>query len=220
MSTEKLSALLDGECSAEELDRLLDEMDRSPGLKRAYSRLCMTREAQEGTQIAKGQACICEGVMARLADEPAPAAVNPRITDLDSRRRWVPSKPLAAWAAAASVAAVAVLVAMPGFKSEQGAGASPGFVPEVSAPQFNPVSVPLTSRTRGLRTASFTPEEAEQMDELNSLMMEHSNSLAEQGMSGTLRYARVAAHSNPARFIKEPVRDAAYRPEDRSGDQR
>lgn len=207
MAHEPLSALLDGECSAAELDRLLEEMERAPDLKRSYSRQVMAREAAEGTHISRGQACICAGVMARLADEPM-TEVSAKVTDLDSRRRWVSFKSLGGLAAAASVAAVAVLVAMPALEQERESAAG-SFMPEVSAPaNFAPVSAPMTRRSRDLRAVAYTPEQAEQNDELNGFILQHSNSSAEQGVGGTLRYARFAAQTqqSPALTIPEDRR--------------
>lgn len=199
MPRESLSALVDGECSAEELDRLLDAMERSPELKQAYSRLCMAREAGEGTRITREQRCISAAVMARVASEPM-AEAGARVTDLDSRRRWAGPRSFGAFAglaAAASVAAVAMLLALPGLKPDEEMAA--GLLPQVSAPApLSTVSMPLTRRSRDLRAVAYTPEQAEQMDELNGFLIEHSNTLGEQGVGGTLRYARYAAHSTQA----------------------
>lgn len=194
MPRESLSALVDGECSAAELDHLLAAMEQSPELKQAYSRLCMAREAGEGTRIIREQRCISSSVMARVAVEPMLDA-GPKVVDLDSRRRWAGFRTMAGFAAAASVAAVAVLLAMPQVKPDS-AEASGRLLPQVSAPaEFAPVSVPLTRRSRDLRAVAYTPEQAEQMDDLNGFLIEHSNTQSEQGVGGTLRYARYAAHS-------------------------
>lgn len=203
MSQESLSALLDGECSAAELDRLLDQMDRDPALKAAYSRLCQAREVGEGTRITKGQPCICADVMSRVASEPM-AAVSAKVTDLDARRRWAPAfRTWGGMAAAASVAVVAVLVAMPALKPVQ-TGNTASLAPEVSAPvNFVPASVPLSRPSRYQRAVALTPEQAEQFEELNSLMLTHNSSIAEQGVGGTLRYARAAAHATPAVYRSE-----------------
>lgn len=192
MTQESLSALLDGECSAEELDRLLDDMERWPALKQAYSRQCLVREAGEGVSIRKEQACICAGVMSRLGEmDAAPSA---KVTDLDSRRRWLNWKPLAGLAAAASVAALAILV----VPATQDSGADPLMNIEAGAdlaPAAIPVKIPAARPSRNLQSVAYTPDEQAQVDELNSLLMEHSNSLAGQGMGGTMRYARFAAHN-------------------------
>ena len=66
MAKDSLSALLDGECSPGELDRILEEMDRSPELKASWSRLCAARDAVEGVHIRKPAIDLCAGVMARL----------------------------------------------------------------------------------------------------------------------------------------------------------
>ena len=199
MSQETLSALLDGECTPEELDRLLDQMDRSPDLKSAYSRLCLSREAREGTRIASEQACICAGVMAGLDEAPLPA--SDKLVDLDSRRpsrravlaRW---KPVAGFAAAASFGAVAMLVTLPqtALVAQHGE-AAPGFSP---AAVTAPVSLPLPSaRPQGLRAVSASAAEIQQMqeDDLSNYLIEHSNTAASRGMGGTLSYARFAAHN-------------------------
>jgi negative regulator of sigma E activity len=193
MSDEILSALLDGECSPEELDRLLDEMERSPELKRSYSRLCAAREAAEGTRIARQQPCICADVMGKLDAEPLP--FSDKLSDLDARRRrqrlW---KPLAGLAAAASVAAMAVVVVVPESQQRQGGG-SPGLF---GAPQISqPVSLPLpaTSRPRNLQMVSAQADEIAQEDDLSNYLMEHSNTAAGRGMGGTLSYARFTAHN-------------------------
>src|SRR5690349_12732691 len=100
MSHESISALLDGECSPDELDRLLDEMERDPTLKAEFTRQCLAREVIAGTRIGKSQPCICGDVMARLDDEPA--STGGRVVELAARRRAIPVaqwKPLAGLAA-------------------------------------------------------------------------------------------------------------------------
>lgn len=190
---ESLSALLDGECGVDELDRLLDEMERDPELKTAWSRLCQAREAQEGTRISRAQPCICEGVMSRL-DAPAPAAASPKVVPMTAppparpRADW---KTWSGWAVAASVAVVAVALNVGGGSKAGSAGdAGPGFVPQVTAP----VSIPLpTQRARNLQTVSLDLDE--QDEDLRNYLIEHSNALADRGMGGTLSYARFAAHT-------------------------
>lgn len=196
MSEETLSALLDGECTPEELDRLLDQLDRSPALKGTYSRLCLSRDAREGTRIQKEQPCICAGVMDGLDEAPLPA--SDKLVDLDSRRRrgatfW---KPLAGFAVAASMGAAAVLVAMPQGREAGIPGAGPGFSPAVTAPVSLPL--PAAAHPRGLRAVSASAAEIEaqqQEDDLSNYLMEHSNTAAGRGMGGTLSYARFAAHN-------------------------
>lgn len=202
MANESLSALLDGECSAGEMDRLLDELERSPELKQQYSRQCLAREARNGTRVRKQQPCICAGVMSALDD--APEALNLKVVDLASRRKAPAWKPLAGLALAASFGAVAVLVTQPAREPVAVESAASTAAPQTSVP----VSLPATrARTRALQSVALRPDEIEQQDELNSLLMEHNGSMSGQGMGGTLRYARFAAHT------------AEYRPSASAGDQ-
>ncbi len=205
MSNESLSALLDGEVSSAELDRLLDQMGSSPELSARWSRLCRNRDAQEGTRILKSQPCICAGVMAQLqGSSPEAAGASDKVVDLASRRRlprvW---KPLIGFAAAAGVAAVAVMavrpVAGPGSGLE-----SPGL--SSGLPTFNVssrIEIPTLGRpsSGGLLSVSMDPEivqswpksDEESAQQLRDFLMDHSNSVG--GVGGTLRYARFAAHT-------------------------
>jgi negative regulator of sigma E activity len=184
MSQDSLSALLDGECSGPELDRLLDELERSPELGRQWSRLCMAKEAQAGTRIAAEQPCICADVMARL--DVAPAAADAKVVDLAVHKAGkVARRPLAAYwkpavgfAAAASMGAAAVMLIQP--QSEQ-RYVSAGSVATLVAPD------------RNLRTVSA--QDAAHADMLREYLMDHSNAVADEGVGGTLRYARFAAHT-------------------------
>ena len=190
MSQESLSALLDGECTPAEMDALLDEIGRSLELKQAWSRQCLAREAREGTVVGKDQACICAGVMAALDDLPEETGSN--VVELASRRRPATAfawKPLAGLAAAASVAAVAVMLSLPAQNPDAAIEAGNGLAPAATMPVSYPVR-----RARDLVVA-VAPEELERQQELEKLFMEHSGSMAEQGMGGTLRYARFAAHT-------------------------
>jgi negative regulator of sigma E activity len=107
MSNESLSALLDGECSDAEIDRLLRQMDASPELAQRWGRWHLRRDLADGASIAPG-ICICAGVMAGL-EEPVSRG---RVVDLSAWRRRVvelPWKPAVGFAAAASMGAAAVL---------------------------------------------------------------------------------------------------------------
>lgn len=116
MSNESLSALLDGECSDAEIDRLLRQMDASPELAQQWGRWHLQRDLAEGASVAP-KACICAGVMAGL-EEPISRG---RVVDLSAWRRRVidlPWKPAVGFAAAASMGAAAVLFMGP----QQGIG--------------------------------------------------------------------------------------------------
>jgi len=204
MSYEKLSALLDGECSAEELDRLLEDLDRSPELKAQWSRLCLARDTMEGVRIRKDQPCVCAGVMSNLDKAPAELA-KPNVVE-----RSMLVKQAAGWAVAASVATVAMLVGVnSGHEHPVSSLASATAPATVSAPSVTteavsyPVVIPRQPRNLqsvALRTTTGNSGEQKWQDagdDLDNYLIEHNSSLAEQGMGmgGTLRTARFAAHS-------------------------
>ncbi len=207
MSYEKLSALLDGECSAEELDRLLEDLDQSPELKAQWSRLCLARDTMEGVRVRKDPPCICAGVMAKLDQAPAELA-KPNVVELRRPRSMV-FKQVAGWAVAASVATVAMLVGVNGGHDHAPAtftsatvtapSASPVTTEAVSYPVVIPRQ-PRNLQSVALRTTAASNGEQKWQDagdDLDNYLIEHNSSLAEQGMGmgGTLRAARFAAHS-------------------------
>ncbi len=188
MPQDSLSALLDGECTGAELNRLLDELERSPELGRQWSRLCLAREAGTGTRIAKEQPCICSDVMSKL--DASPAAADAKVVDLAvhraNRRSRIASfwKPAVGFAAAASVGAAAVMFIQPQGGPAAGAR-QPGFVQAGTVASW--------SQTPELRTVSTADDPHSQM--LREYLMDHSNAIADEGVGGTLRYARFAAHT-------------------------
>lgn len=196
MPQDSLSALLDGECTGPELDRLLDELERSPELGRQWSRLCMARESRAGTRIATEQPCICADVMAKL--DAAPAASDAKVVDLAVRkvgrisRRPLATywKPAVGFAAAASMGAAAVMFIQPQGEARY---VSAGSVATLAAPD------------RNLRTVSAQDEAHAQM--LRQYLMDHSNAVADEGVGGTLRYARFAAHTAEPRAYPGPHAD-------------
>lgn len=195
MPQDSLSALLDGECTGPELDRLLDELERSPELGRQWSRLCMAREAQAGTRIAAQQPCICNDVMSRL--DPQPQAAGGKVVDLAvhkatqqagrAARRPLAStlggywKPAVGFAAAASMGAAAMMFVQPRSEPAPGGYASSGTLANWSG------------ATREVQTVSAQDEAHAQM--LREYLMDHSNAIADEGVGSTLRYARFAAHT-------------------------
>ncbi|HEY1075755.1 MAG TPA: sigma-E factor negative regulatory protein [Fontimonas sp.] len=188
MAKDSISALLDGECTPAEIDRILEEMARSPALGAEWSRQCMARDAVEGVRMRKEQPCICAGVMAGLdaQDKPLPS----RVTVLKPRRLTTYWKPLAGLAAAASVAAIAVTMNFGGPQDPASTLAEAQMAPPVVLQAVMPASNPgATRRPANLRAVSANEEE------LRSYLLEHSNSVAERGMGATLSYARFAAHS-------------------------
>jgi negative regulator of sigma E activity len=167
MSHETISALLDGECSPEELDRLLEEMEASPEMKREFSRQVMAREAREGTRISKNQPCICADVMARL--DEAPGDAHPQVVEFVRPRaalapQW---RPLAGLAAAAAFGAIAVLVALPQIQQHEAMSATA----DVRAPAVIE-TIPVVDRARRSHAAAMTV--AAQPEDLQEYLVDHS----------------------------------------------
>lgn len=194
MPQESLSALLDGECTGPELDRLLDELERSPSLGEQWSRLCMAREARIGTRIGSEQPCICSDVMSRL--DAAPAAADAKVVDLAVHRAGLAGsrrsravalwKPAVGFAAAASVGAAAMMFLQPRTSDLAEPGGS--FGPAASLATIEPTH-------RNVRTVVTSDVEDAHAQMLREYLMDHSNAIADQGVGGTLRYARFAAHT-------------------------
>lgn len=173
MTDEALSALLDGECSPAELDRLLDSMERDPTLKARYSRMCLARDSLRGGRAKAVQAAFPGRVLAALGQEAAstvvPFRVHRRVTPDQGRGRlWLP---LAGLAAAAALAAVAVV-----------------FWPAFS---LTPTPEQIAAET----DRHWTELDADNARQLNRYLIAYRQSRAEQGVGGTLSHARYAAYT-------------------------
>src|SRR3546814_5213772 len=122
MTHETLSALLDGECSDQELDALLDALDREPEMKATWGRMQLARDVRGGAPVRQ-QVDICAAVMAGLGE--APDGLRPKVVELATRHKpRVSWRAAAGFAAAASVAAVAITLgvnfgSVHGDKSEE-----------------------------------------------------------------------------------------------------
>jgi negative regulator of sigma E activity len=123
MSEELLSALLDGECTPGELKRLLDEAAEAPALRGRWSRMCLVREAIEGTRVQHVAPDFCANIMAAIAREAQePAAAPAKVVEFPAGRRGAPSQPRPArrrarsasrsWQPVAGLAAAASIVAV------------------------------------------------------------------------------------------------------------
>ncbi|MDD3764229.1 MAG: sigma-E factor negative regulatory protein [Nevskiales bacterium] len=199
MANELISAVFDGECSPQELDRLLDAFEQSPELKTTWSRMSLARDTHEDVHVRRGQPCICAGVMARIAAEPV--ASGGKVVPLFRQRVNRYWKPVVGLAAAASVAAVALTLDF------AGRDASVPAAPETLARRDASMAVPVSSRQpRYLPAVATTdPARAAFEDDLRQYLIEHSNTLADRGMSGTLSYARFATHSVDDPMMVRPV---------------
>lgn len=220
MSEELLSALLDGECTPVEVERLLQQLDESPALKQRWTRMCVTREAVENTRIRAVSPDFCAGVMAAIQREEATAEPvrSPKVVALQPRRpvaapvvaasrsRW---QPMAGLAAAASIAAV---VTVGGYRVlSQPVGGAPATVASAGpsatgsadvqpvayavAPQQQAKLVQVSNTSGGSADepveTRWSQLDADTASQLSEYMMEHSNMRAEQGVGGALSYPRM-----------------------------
>lgn len=212
MSSELLSAALDGECSAQELDQLLNELEKSPELKEQWSRLCLARDALTGAQVSLKQPSICADVMKAIGDE----APSTKVAAFVPRRQASPSsfwRPMIGFATAAGVASVAFVL---GYQhpAVQPVGAVTAQVAQ--QPVAVVASAPAPRNTAVIADNSATPRTApnagasgwESVDQesdarqLNNYLIDYSSYRSGAGMADTLGYARFAAHTaeyNPDR---------------------
>ena len=185
---ESLSALLDGECSPSELDRLLAEFDRDPNLRRQFARLCLAREARMGTRVRQPDLDFADRVMAAL-----PADETPVVVPFGDRVRRMPWRLATSLAAAAVLGAVTVLAIRP--------AANPGIDP--GAVQISGGAVQTAAA--GPIETGFTELDDEKARQLRNYLMAYSQSRGQQGVGTTLGYARYAAYTDDRQAMARPA---------------
>jgi len=202
MPKESLSALLDGECSDAEIDRLLSAFDTDAQLAARWSRMCIIREAREGTRVSSFDEAFAGRVMASIHSGVA-VDESPQVVHLADRRRRMRSvirsawKPVVGFASAAAMGAAAVLVIQPNNQAEQGvmtasaSGSGPVTMPVNVTPSVQGANL-ISVSTAGQPVQQMSPEYSRQLREY---LIDHSNTAAAQGVGGTLRYARFVAHN-------------------------
>jgi len=178
---ESLSALLDGECSPSELDALLAQFDRDPGLRKQFARLCLAREARMGTRVRQPDLGFADRVMASLpGDEPAV------VVAIGDRVRRIPWRMATSLAAAAVLGAVTVLAIRP--------ASTPGTDPGAAQ-----TAGPVQTAAAGPVETGFTELNDENARQLRNYLMAYSQSRGQQGVGTTLGYARYAAYTDDDR---------------------
>lgn len=179
VSDETLSALLDGECTPAELDLLLQRMKDDPGLGQRFARMAMNQELRRGLRVPAVPADFADRVMAALPERPDAPAKGPKtgtnVVSLPRRASW---QPLAGLAAAAGLGAVAVLAMKP--------------APEPVAPVAVPVAEAAPAEVEFVELSDANARQ------LRNYVMAYSQSRAQQGLGGTLGYARYAAYTRDA----------------------
>jgi negative regulator of sigma E activity len=199
MSSEMLSAALDGECSAQELDQLLNELEKNPELKEQWSRLCLARDALTGARLGL-RASICAEVMKAVGDE----APSTKVAAFAPRRRASFWRPVIGLATAAGVASVAFVL---GYHSPT--VAPTGAVTAQAQPPAGVVATAAPAKAVTVAASSATPhvapnagasgwesvDQEEDARQLNNYLIDYSSYRSGAGMADTLGYARFAAHT-------------------------
>ena len=133
---ESLSAIMDGEASAFEVRRVLDEVRRDPQLQKTWVRWRQLSAALHGS-ATPSQSELADRVWAGLPDGPATSGAGP--APLGRQRNW---GRVTAWVAA-SAAAVAVIVATNFWGL--GGGEDPSAPPVAARPVAPSPARPLAS---------------------------------------------------------------------------
>ena len=211
MSEELLSALLDGECSPGEVRRLMDELERSPALKQRWSRMCVVREAMDGTRVPAVSTDFCAGVMAAIKQEKTAAPEPAKVVTMPARSRAAAAnasrwQPFAGLAAAASIAAVAAIggyrmlnqpigapVQTASLTPAAGTASTQPVTFTAAADSSQPRLVPVSATAGGNEPVEtrWSQLDADTARQLSEYMMEHSNMRADQGVGGSLSYPRM-----------------------------
>lgn len=146
---EQLSACLDGELPAAELDLLLKRLERTPELREAIGRYTVIGEALRHSKPAIASRSFADKVMAAVDQEPANARRAPRVSPVLLRRL----RPVAGFGIAATVAAIAVFsVQQSGVTPDTVATNAPAAVPSAVVAQSTDYVVPTSTSS-----PSFVP---------------------------------------------------------------
>jgi len=140
---EQLSACLDGELPAAELDLLLKRLGRTSELRQALDRYTVIGEALRHSQPVVASRSFADKVMAAVDQEPAAAARRaPRVSPAILRRLT----PIAGFGVAATVAAIAIFsVQRAGVTPEQVATNGPAAAPAAVTAQATDYVVPTST---------------------------------------------------------------------------
>ncbi|HZP13040.1 MAG TPA: sigma-E factor negative regulatory protein [Nevskiaceae bacterium] len=198
-----LSAALDGECSAQELDQLLAELESNPELKEQWSRLCLARDAVTGAQVSLKQRSICADVMKAIGDE-APSQKVAAFVPRRAASRTSFWRPAIGLATAAGVASVAFMLgyqrpAVPPVGAVTAQVAPHAVVASAPAPKTTAVIADNSATARTAPNAGASGWESVEQEEdarqLNTYLIDYSSYRSGAGMADTLGYARFAAHT-------------------------
>jgi sigma-E factor negative regulatory protein RseA len=142
---EQLSACLDGELPAAELDLLLKRLERNPELREALGRYTVIGEALRHSKPVVASRSFADKVMATVDQEPAAARRMRRVSPVLLRRL----RPVAGIGVAAAVAAIAIF-------SVQRAGVAPDVV-ATNEPAAAPAEIVAQSTDYVVPTSTSQP---------------------------------------------------------------
>jgi negative regulator of sigma E activity len=171
MNDESMSALLDGECSPQERDQLLTQIEQDPALRQRYARMVKARQVRRSA-LARPVTVpddFADQVLAAL-----PARPDPVPTPLGEVFPWQPAAGLAAAAALGAVAVLALQTVNPPAPATRAATA---------------VTPPASD------TAAVAKLDDANARQLRTYVMAYSHSRGQHGLGGTLGYARYAAYT-------------------------
>lgn len=168
---EKLSALMDAELDDLDMHRTLKGLAEDLELCNVWERYHVIRAAMTRQLGVLAEQGLAERVMARLEAETGPA---------DARLRFWPLA--GGFAAAASLAAIAILALQPFDQTMTGSPASVSSATDVA-------SATATSATVAPAAAS------DREDRLSLYLVGHNEFMPTAGMGGMLPYVRVVSHA-------------------------
>ena len=203
---ESLSALMDGEASERDIERVLDNLD-DPELRSTWSRLQAAGQSlQAGSQGNVYGVDVSGRIMAALEEEPElvmqPTVADSTPTGIRPVGRWHRfSRPLGSLAVAASVCA-AVLIGTQyygGRSGEPGANSAPVAASERLSPggvvsPLGGAAVRADFSTPGItRSQPVSDYDAIARDRLQRYLLPHTEEATLNGHRGMMPFARVAS---------------------------
>ena len=194
-----VSAFMDSEIGGSDSSRVVEEMCRSPELRRTWSRYHLVGDAMRGSVSVPGADTIAARVSAQLADEP--------VVHAESRFRppiWTPLRGLALAASVAAVAIVAIAVLDDGSDLQTASTTEPANQVPTLAQTPLPVTGSRAQRVAGAAAQrtfagpAYWPRGDAAPDaeaRINTYLINHSEH-GGHGLGGVLPYVRVVGYQS------------------------
>ncbi len=173
---EKLSALLDGELEASELEQAVKQTAGESPMRAAWGRYHLIRDAMRGQLDSLAPAGLADAISSRLESEPSILVPRRRSGIRVKATRWV-----AGMAVAASVAAVAIVGVRWVAPDQDG------------SPQLVAQSVESADylRSGGIRWQAVSTDVER---DLNMYLVQHNEFTPATGMNGVMSYMRFVGY--------------------------